>query len=70
MPDITMCLEHQCNRKFECFRYCAIPNEFRQSYFMDDPRNDDGSCDDHLEIYPDSRSIKPEVAELIKSGGL
>lgn len=33
MPDIMMCLEHECSLKEMCYRYTAIPSEGKQSYF-------------------------------------
>ena len=27
-----MCLDKECYRKEECYRFTATPNEFRQSY--------------------------------------
>lgn len=32
MPDISMCSNKECSRKEECYRFTAIPNEFRQAY--------------------------------------
>lgn len=32
MPDISMCLDKECSCKGDCYRFTAIPNEFRQSY--------------------------------------
>lgn len=34
MPDITMCLNSECPVREFCYRYCAIPKDFRQSYHM------------------------------------
>lgn len=32
MPDISMCSNNECSRKEVCYRFTAIPNEFRQAY--------------------------------------
>ena len=32
MPDISMCMNSDCKHKSICYRYSAIPNEYRQSY--------------------------------------
>ena len=32
MPDISMCLNKECPKRNECYRYTAEPNPFRQSY--------------------------------------
>lgn len=42
MPDITMCMDMTCSQKETCYRYKAKPNEYRQSYFMNSPRPEDG----------------------------
>lgn len=41
MPDITMCKDKECPLKNECYRYRAIPSEYRQSYFAESPRKAD-----------------------------
>lgn len=40
MPDITMCMDNNCQSRFQCYRYMAKPNEYRQSYFMNSPKED------------------------------
>lgn len=37
MPDIAMCFGGECPLKMKCYRYRAIPSEFRQAYFYDPP---------------------------------
>lgn len=37
MPDITMCKGNKCPLKENCYRYKAIPSEYRQSYFVEPP---------------------------------
>lgn len=41
MPDITMCEGQteliECSLKENCYRYKAIPNEWRQAYFYGIP---------------------------------
>lgn len=32
--DITMCQNHDCPLKMQCYRYTAKPNQLWQSYFM------------------------------------
>jgi len=56
MPDITMCEDKECPLRNECYRYRAIPNEFRQYYFCESPRQND----DCIEFYkiPDRARIK------------
>jgi len=31
MPEITMCLNVECDRRRACYRFCAVPSE-QQSY--------------------------------------
>ena len=42
MPDITMCNGIGCEAKETCYRYKAIPNEHRQSYFLEPPIKNNG----------------------------
>lgn len=50
MADITMCKgskdEVLCKT---CYRKNAIPNEFRQSYFIEIPIKSEGTCEYHWE---------------------
>ena len=32
MPDITMCLNNECSKNNNCYRYTAIPKKQNQSY--------------------------------------
>ena len=32
MPDITMCLNEDCAKRFECHRFTAVPKVQNQSY--------------------------------------
>ena len=45
MPDITMCNGTGCPRKDSCYRHTAVPSEYRQSFFMNPPLKEDGSCE-------------------------
>jgi hypothetical protein len=44
MPDISMCKNDCCSLSEQCYRFRAIPDEFRQA-FADFHPNDDGQCD-------------------------
>jgi hypothetical protein len=46
MADITMCKGTNCPQKEECYRYTAPVNEYRQSYFVEVPINEDKTCDE------------------------
>ena len=46
MSDITMCGKESCKARKSCYRYTAPVSEYHQSYFMDDPEeNEHGSCE-------------------------
>lgn len=32
MPDISMCRNKECKKKYDCYRYMAVPNPWRQSF--------------------------------------
>jgi len=61
MPDICMCQSHKCPLRNSCYRYRAIPDDYRQSYFMESPwKEKDGDwCRYHMEIYPGNERITP-----------
>jgi len=45
MADITMCSGQGCPMKEQCYRFMAIPNIYRQSYFFNPPIKSDGTCE-------------------------
>ena len=49
MPDISMCSGVDCPLKEKCYRYRAVPTEFRQSYFTVPPFKD-GNCNKFWDI--------------------
>lgn len=60
MPDICMCQNEKCELRFECFRFSAVPNPWRQSYFLQDPAPVDGKCEHFMKIFtPSAYDIKP-----------
>jgi len=40
MPDITMCKDVGCPKKWECRRFTDRPDPKRQSYFAESPREE------------------------------
>ena len=53
MPDITMCTNSKCVKRKECFRFCATPKEFNQSYQLFEPKNNliyGFECDKFIKI--------------------
>jgi hypothetical protein len=51
MPDITMCSGDNCPAKETCYRFTAIPNEWRQSYFMEAPIKGDNTCEYFMKVW-------------------
>lgn len=37
MADITMCEGGKCPLKETCYRYKAMPSEYRQAFFIEEP---------------------------------
>jgi hypothetical protein len=50
MPDICMCIGGDCPLKETCYRYRAIPTDYRQSYFLNPPYEGD-HCDHYGAIH-------------------
>ncbi|WP_276978716.1 hypothetical protein [Flavobacterium filum] len=46
MPDITMCDNSECLLRATCYRYMAIPSDFRQSYstFVPEGKRNEVKC--------------------------
>jgi hypothetical protein len=55
MPDISMCLDHECPLRMECYRYRAHPTPMAQAY---DDFKYDGGCDAHWPI--EGRRVRTE----------
>lgn len=55
MSDIAMCHGETCAYKDQCYRHTAQPNPYMQSWFINIPRLDDGTCD---YFCPDDRAVK------------
>jgi len=52
MPDITMCSNVQCPLREDCYRFSAIPSEYRQAYSEFKPYDEGGDikCDYQIKI--------------------
>lgn len=61
MPDISMCWNKECPKKLKCYRFTAIPNEFRQT-FADFKPDEEGVCDHFWDNQ--GRAINPEYKDL------
>jgi hypothetical protein len=44
MPDISMCSGRDCPMKQNCYRFTAKASDY-QSFFMNPPIKEDGTCD-------------------------
>lgn len=60
MPDISMCLNKDCPRHRECYRFMAIPDRKQgYSHFV----NTDGTCDYFIAIEEGMKTKKIEEKE-------
>lgn len=48
MPDITMCVNTRCLMRTSCYRYMAVPSQYRQSFSKFESRL--GDCEFHMAI--------------------
>ncbi len=55
MADITMCSGVGCPLKEKCYRFKAIPCEFRQSYFTEPPLKN-GKCEYFSKLYKKNKN--------------
>ena len=65
MPDISMCLDHNCEGKFECYRYRAVPKELYQTYSTF-PVSDGMYCDSFIKIEK-SNKVNTKIVDPLKS---
>lgn len=49
MPDICMCQASECPQSAQCYRYRAVPSEYRQAY-ADFYRGPEIKCDGFVSI--------------------
>jgi len=56
MPDVAMCQDVNCESRYTCYRYRAIPSQ-EQSYT--EPRKENGVCKVywHIELWRGLRSV-------------
>ncbi len=59
MPDIAMCKGEGCPLKQQCYRYRAIPSDWRQSYFAEVPYIE-GKCEYFRQIEKGDRLQEEE----------
>ena len=50
MPDVTKCKSIKCEKRTSCYRYMSDPYHFGQSYFVNPPIKEDGSCEYYWEV--------------------
>jgi len=66
MADITMCEGINCPLRHNCYRVNAIPNEFRQAYFIELPYDKNkGKCSEYWpeDYYDPNLILKPDKNE-------
>ena len=66
MPDISMCINKDCNLSNMCYRFLATPSE-PQSYTEFKPNND-GTCDNFKERGEIGSGIGHQVNECSQCG--
>ena len=57
MPDISMCTNEKCPSKEKCYRFMAVPSDWRQSYSEWKPKEGEDKCDGFWEIQKGQRII-------------
>lgn len=50
MADICKCDGKGCDKREFCYRFTAMADKYRQSYFVDAPIKKDGTCDEYWEM--------------------
>ena len=63
MPDITMCNGAGCEAAEQCYRHRAIPNEFRQSFFVTAPVEEGGCA--HFSSFTAGDRVREFIPEAI-----
>lgn len=48
-PDISMCMNEECPKKYTCYRYTSKPDEM-QSYFVDMKPDEKGDCEYYWDV--------------------
>ena len=65
MSDITKCDGLNCPLKDTCYRHTATTNEYYQSWFMEIPLQENGTC----EYYWETKHIKNEQTNKLQDNG-
>lgn len=59
MPDITMCLGYTCRVKEKCYRFKAVPNPYRQSYFTLPPVTENRKeCEHYIPMHKEKKNVR------------
>jgi hypothetical protein len=66
MPDITMCDGKGCQQAETCYRHRAVPNEFRQSFFVTAPV-EKGVCTHYSHVEADGYSLREFKQEAVNA---
>ena len=54
-----MCDDKTCEKRKTCYRFMGIPNNFRQTYFLTSPKEEE-RCDEYFPI-PKGAKIRNEM---------
>lgn len=73
MPDITMCNDHDCPYKMDCWRFIALESKY-QSWFTESPRRGH-SCEMFMQYEDEPQPVwkcfdEPEQISLFAAGTL
>jgi len=67
MPDLSMCLNKKCKERYDCYRYMAFPNWFRQTYFMVEAYENifhKGVCEMRMDVKGSKCRTKSQMEEI------
>lgn len=67
MSDITKCRGWGCPERWRCYRYTAVPDEYRQSWFMQVPFTGKG-CDQYWPLDKEVYNEKENKEEAAQEG--
>ena len=65
MPDISMCANKECKKRFECTRFMAVPSEYAQPYIKPSEKKCVHFWDIKESPYPINEQLIKEKIKLI-----
>lgn len=70
MPDIAMCVNHECIDREQCYRYRCVPDERGQSYMSFDGPADGKKCSHFAVIWDGTKTVPMSMIPHIELRGL